>query len=86
MTITTNILTPTNTPLKVKFIDAARHPNDESYLPVSSSVAFITKAGDGLTIIFKERVNYMPGDKLLLKFEDTYGGSNSESDTSDITG
>jgi hypothetical protein len=75
MNKTVNITVIKDLPIKVKFIDTNRHPNDDSYLPISSTVGFITKAGDGLTLIFKERVNYMPGDKLLLKFDDTYGNS-----------
>lgn len=63
--------------LKVRFIDKDRLENDTSYLSISGSIAFLTNAKDGVTIIFKERVSYLPGDKLFVKFADTPADSST---------
>lgn len=70
---------PTNTAIKVKFIDVNRHASDKSPWPLSSSVAFMTESADGISILFNERLSYMPGDKLYIKFDDSFGSANTDS-------
>ncbi len=75
---------PHNKPIKVKFIDANRHEDDNSPWPISSSVAFMTKAGDGINVEIKERLSLIPGDTLYINLNDTYGKDTSDSTESEL--
>ena len=70
MTNTVNNINAKLRPLSVKFINANRVTSDKSPLPSSSSVGFLSKSGNGISIIFNERVSYVPGDKLYVHMLD----------------
>lgn len=67
---------PKKKAIRVKFIDGNRSSDDKSPWPTTSAVAFIDASGDGVSILFKERPTFQPGDVLNIKFSDTYGGEN----------